>query len=222
MSLLLALCLMLPVAALAEKADPTNTPEVTAEVTAEPTTEAETETATEPETESEADAPAVNYFATLKLKDLYGNDFDASVFDGKPAMLNIWTDWCGYCLEEMPALNRLAETYKDKITLVGLYPEGVTVTQEGAVELVQDKIDAGLAVYEDLGITYPSLLPDMSLLYQLYYSELQVKGYPTTWFVGADGMIYHIETSAHTEEEWITLMDAVLEYMEEQGVAAAP
>ena len=98
MSLLLALCLMLPVAALAETADQTNTPEVTAEVTAEHPTEAETETATEPETESEADAPAVNYFATLKLKDLYGNDFDASVFDGKPAMLNIWTDWCGYCL----------------------------------------------------------------------------------------------------------------------------
>lgn len=225
---------MLPLAALAETAAPTQTPEAAATPeatdalpeTTDATDDAADEDADDAEDTGEAasatDEVRVNYFATLKLKDLYGNDFDASIFDGKPAMINIWTDWCGFCLDEMPALNNLAEQYKDKITLVGLYPEGVTVTEDGNMQTVQDKIDAGLAVYENLGITYPSLLPDMSLLYQLYYSELQVKGYPTTWFVGADGMIYHIETSAHTEEDWITLMDAVLDYMEEQGVAAAP
>lgn len=199
---------------------PTSTPEMTAEVTAEPT--AAPDLASEATNEPEAKEPAINYFASLKLSDLYGNDFDASVFDGKPAMINIWTDWCGFCLDEMPALNRLAETYKDQMTLVGLYPEGVTITEDGKVETVQDTVDAGLAIYEDLQIGYPSLLPDETLLYQLFYSDLKVKGYPTTWFVGGDGMIYHIETSAHSEEDWIKLIDAVLAYMEEQGVAATP
>jgi len=163
-----------------------------------------------------------NYFASLVVQDIYGNAFDASVFDGKPALINIWSDWCGYCLEEMPALNKLAEVYKDRMTFVGLLLEGATVTADGEWKLVQDKLDAAIQVVEARGVTYPTIVPDMSLLYHLHASDLRLQGYPTTWFIGADGMIYHVEVSAHSEEDWISLIDQVLAYMEEQGVAVAP
>lgn len=163
-----------------------------------------------------------NYFASLVVQDIYGNAFDASVFDGKPALINIWSDWCGYCLEEMPALNKLAEVYKDRMTFVGLLLEGATVTADGEWKLVQDKLDAAIKVVEARGVTYPTIVPDKDLLITLHASELRLQGYPTTWFIGADGMIYHVEARAHNEEGWISLIDQVLAYMEEQGVAAAP
>lgn len=162
-----------------------------------------------------------NQFAALRLKDIYGNDFDASVFDGKPVMINIWADWCGYCLEEMPALNKLAAQYADRITLVGLLLEGAVFTKDGQVEVVQNKLDAAQKVVETRGVAYPTLVPDEFLLgNMLYGANTQVSGYPTTWFVGGDGIIYHIEIGPHREEDWIKLIDAVLAYMEEQGVAA--
>jgi len=194
-ALLLALMLALPLLALAETT--TQAPDAQAE--------------TQP-----------NYFASLVVQDIYGNAFDASVFDGKPALINIWSDWCGYCLEEMPALNKLAEVYKDRMTFVGLLLEGATVAADGEWKLVQDKLDAAIQVVEARGVTYPTIVPDMSLLYHLHASDLRLQGYPTTWFIGADGMIYHVEVSAHSEEGWISLIDQVLAYMEEQGVAVAP
>ena len=161
-----------------------------------------------------------NYFAGLQVKDLYGNDFDATVFNGKPALINIWADWCGYCLMEMPALDKLAREYADRITIVGLLPEGVEMTEQGAVVPVQDKIDKALAVYEAKGIAYPTLLPDASLLYHVMYSDLRIQAWPTTWFIDGDGMINHIEVSAHDEAGWIELIDAVLAFMEENSGGA--
>lgn len=192
-ALLLALMLALPLLALAETA--TQAPDAEAQP---------------------------NYFASLVVQDIYGNAFDASVFDGKPALINIWSDWCGYCLEEMPALNKLAEVYKDRMTFVGLLLEGATVTADGEWKLVQDKLDAAIKVVEARGVTYPTIVPDKDLLITLHASELRLQGYPTTWFIGADGMIYHVEARAHDEEGWISLIDQVLAYMEEQGVAVAP
>ena len=192
-ALLLALMLALPLLALAETA--TQAPDAEAQP---------------------------NYFASLVVQDIYGNAFDASVFDGKPALINIWSDWCGYCLEEMPALNKLAEVYKDRMTFVGLLLEGATVTADGEWKLVQDKLDAAIQVVEARGVTYPTIVPDKDLLITLHASELRLQGYPTTWFIGADGMIYHVEARAHNEEGWISLIDQVLAYMEEQGVAVAP
>ena len=192
-ALLLALMLALPLLALAETA--TQAPDAEAQP---------------------------NYFASLVVQDIYGNAFDASVFDGKPALINIWSDWCGYCLEEMPALNKLAEVYKDRMTFVGLLLEGATVTADGEWKLVQDKLDAAIKVVEARGVTYPTIVPDKDLLITLHASELRLQGYPTTWFIGADGMIYHVEARAHNEEDWISLIDQVLAYMEEQGVAVAP
>lgn len=46
---------------------------------------------------------------------------------GKPLFLNIWATWCVPCREEFPAINKLAEEYKD-VEFIGIsvdFPEEV-------------------------------------------------------------------------------------------------
>jgi thiol-disulfide isomerase/thioredoxin len=46
---------------------------------------------------------------------------------GKPLFLNLWATWCVPCREEFPAINKLAEEYKD-VDFIGIsvdFPEEV-------------------------------------------------------------------------------------------------
>ncbi|MBS3944443.1 MAG: redoxin domain-containing protein [Melioribacter sp.] len=46
---------------------------------------------------------------------------------GKPLFLNLWATWCVPCREEFPAINKLAEEYKD-VEFIGIsvdFPEEV-------------------------------------------------------------------------------------------------
>jgi len=47
---------------------------------------------------------------------------------GKVVLLNFWATWCEPCLEEMPAMERLAQTYRER----GLAVLAVSVDREGA------------------------------------------------------------------------------------------
>jgi peroxiredoxin len=49
-------------------------------------------------------------------------------FKGKVVLLNFWATWCEPCLEEMPALERLARTYRAR----GLVVVALSVDREGA------------------------------------------------------------------------------------------
>jgi peroxiredoxin len=47
---------------------------------------------------------------------------------GKVVLLNFWATWCEPCLEEMPALERVGRTYRER----GLVVLGLSVDREGA------------------------------------------------------------------------------------------
>jgi peroxiredoxin len=47
---------------------------------------------------------------------------------GKVVLLNFWATWCEPCLEEMPALERVGQTYRDR----GLVVLALSVDREGA------------------------------------------------------------------------------------------
>ena len=204
MALLLALLMVVPFAQAQEAAQAPETPET-----------AQTETAEEPAEEpTEEEVP--NYFAMVKTVDLNNEPFDGSVFEGKRLMINIWADWCPPCRAEMPALNKLAEEYKDKITIVGMIPEGVTV-EEGKLVVVPEKLDLAKAVYEEMDITYPTIVPEEILYTLISQTGLQV--FPTTWFVDERGYLIHIAESSYDEAGWRALMDNVLDFMDTQAEA---
>ena len=59
---------------------------------------------------------AFDFTATL----LDGSQFTLSDCRGKVVFVNIWASWCGTCVEEIPDLQQLADTYPDTLVVLGV------------------------------------------------------------------------------------------------------
>ena len=43
------------------------------------------------------------------LRDMDGQSVTLSKYAGKPIFLNLWATWCGYCIQEMPSIEKEVE-----------------------------------------------------------------------------------------------------------------
>ena len=50
----------------------------------------------------------------IAFKDRESNSVTFETFKGKVVLLNIWATWCGPCIRELPALDRLQKRFADK------------------------------------------------------------------------------------------------------------
>ena len=91
---------------------------------------------------------------------------------GKPVVIRFWADWCRFCEGEMKAIERVWQRHKD---------QGLMVI---AVNAGQNRQDVA-AFISKIGVTYPALLDEKAAISRQY----GVVALPTTYFVGADGMI---------------------------------
>lgn len=97
---------------------------------------------------------------TVSLKD----------FRGKLVLLNFWATWCEPCREEMPAMERLYQEFKDK---------GFVVL---AVD-VKDRQKDAQAFVKELKLTYPVVFDPEGRAGLLYGAW----GLPTTYLIGRTG-----------------------------------
>jgi len=44
----------------------------------------------------------------LTFRDAQGKEINTASLKGKPLLINLWATWCGPCIAELPALNKLA------------------------------------------------------------------------------------------------------------------
>jgi peroxiredoxin len=95
---------------------------------------------------------------------------------GKPVLLNSWATWCAECRTELPAVQRLAETYSDR----GLQVIGVNVDEGG---------DAGpIAFAAQRGLTYPMVHDE----HTRYQAAFRAVGVPQTELISASGGLVKI------------------------------
>ncbi len=59
-------------------------------------------------------------FPKFKIKDISGKTYSLDDFKGKPTLINFWFHTCGPCKAEIPTLNKIMETYGDKVNFVAL------------------------------------------------------------------------------------------------------
>lgn len=67
---------------------------------------------------SEAPVAAGEMAADFKLPNLSGKQVTLSSLRGKVVFLNVWATWCGPCREEMPSMETLYESFKNRSDFV--------------------------------------------------------------------------------------------------------
>ncbi|WP_339743462.1 TlpA disulfide reductase family protein [uncultured Maricaulis sp.] len=127
-----------------------------------------------------SDAPAQ---PALAFTDAEGGEHHLSDYRGKVILVNLWATWCGPCVEEMPALNRLQQEFG------GENFDVVTISFDRTFEPIaeffeREQIDS-LPVLRDASFSSLNLvgalgLP-MSILYDGYGREIGRLPAPADW-----------------------------------------
>lgn len=123
-------------------------------------------------------APQVGFSAPdFTLQTLKNNKITLSSLRGKVVLVNVWASWCPPCKAEMPAMERVYQTYKDQ----GFVILGVDSTSQDAISRVESFV-------KENQITFPILLDKSGEVSALY----RVQSLPSSFFIGPDGVIKEI------------------------------
>lgn len=113
----------------------------------------------------------------FELPDLDGNRVRLSSYRGKVVFLNFWTETCGPCKDEMPAVALLAKIAKSRKDMVV-----VTVTIDEDRQKVRDLL--GVLLNGD--VPFPVLVDEES---KVVGGKFGTKLFPETWIIDPDGII---------------------------------
>lgn len=136
-----------------------------------------------------SNAPSAPPFA---LKALDGRLVTSESLKGKIAIVNFWGTWCGPCVGEMPALQKLYEKYRSD-------------TAVAIVTIAKDELADVQAWMEAKRYTIPTLL-DAG-----YSTRALISVWPTTWVLDRDGTLrYRLRsTPQQLVEEWSWVIEAL-------------
>jgi len=112
-----------------------------------------------------------------------GQTLRLSSYRGKVVVVNFWATWCPPCREEMPALQRVAESEPDVVVL--------------EVDLMEPG-DKARSFLDSLGLDRLQPVLDSDGATTRRFGVLSL---PSTFFVDKDGVIRHLELSAVTETQ---------------------
>lgn len=113
------------------------------------------------------------------LETLDGEKARLSDFRGKPVFVNFWATWCPPCRAEMPDMQKLYDNEDIEILAINL-----TNTE---------KSEDGVAAFvEEMGLTFPVLMDPKGEISSTY----NVKAYPTSYMIDAEGKISYIAYGA--------------------------
>ncbi len=131
------------------------------------------------------------------LKDMADADVTLASFKGKVIVVNFWATWCKPCKKEMPSLNELYNTYKDK----GVVVLGVSVDRSKKPIL---------KFLNKTTVDFPILLDaDLTVKNELY----KVFSLPTTFIIDRSGILkkYYRGEMNWMDPEIIKLIKGYLE-----------
>ena len=102
---------------------------------------------------------------------------------GKPVLLNFWATWCAPCVLEMPNIQKFYEDYPGEFQVLAINADEPELKIQRFVE--------------DMGLTFEILLDPGGKIQSLY----QIRGYPTSYFIDAQGEIRAQHTGSLSEDQ---------------------
>ena len=157
-------------------------------------------TVSEPEQpeENEPETPAEDIIMApdFTVYDAEGNAVKLSDFSGKPVVINFWATWCGYCVQEMPAFEKIAAEYSDKVVFMMInVTDGQQETKEEALAFIEEK-----------GYTFP-VYYDTDLSATMAYGAYSL---PATGFITESGVFAGGQMGAMSEETLLNYVEQLL------------
>ncbi len=126
------------------------------------------------------------------LDTLDGEEITLSEFRGDPVILNLWASWCPPCRAEMPAIQEVYDSNRDR----GLKVLAVNMTY-------QDSAEAAEAFVREFELTFPIPLDRTGAVGNGY----QLRALPSTFFIDRNGVIQQVIIGGPMSEA--TLQSAV-------------
>ena len=173
LSVLLVLLLLVPLAAIAEDGENDSDDDGEYE-------QAEEQVQSRPQAQEQSQAQessepiyVVDYFK--------GTALDLSQYAGKAVFLNFFTEWCPYCMEEMPDIKRIYDTYDPNSLVIILVHPWSGEDETNTASVVARFGLEGLTTVED---------KDMAIS-----DVVGVPGYPTSVFIDQNGYLYYAVAS---------------------------
>ena len=125
------------------------------------------------------------------LRDLTGNEIKKEDYEGKVLIIDIWGTWCPPCKEEIPHFISLQEKYgKDGLRVIGL-----TWEKRPPDDAVKTKVET---FAKSAKINYTLALATEGILASI---NPRVEGFPTTFFIGRDGLVAERITGMRSHAE---------------------
>lgn len=111
-----------------------------------------------------SDKKEVTIAPDFELESLDGTMIKLSDLRDKNVIINFWATWCGFCVEEMPDLQKLQETYKDEDLVI--LAVNVGETKEKVEKFIEDNqlnltvlLDKNSSIANTYGLrSFPSTL----------------------------------------------------------------
>ena len=130
-------------------------------------------------------------------KTVSGEDISSDLFkDSKLTVVNVWGSWCGPCVQEIPELQKLYESMKDKdVNVIGL-------AQDAGTDL-----DAVKEIIDKNKVTYQNIVPEGAT----EDFVMSIMAFPTTFFVDSDRNIVGVIQGNRNWEAFTAAVEGVLE-----------
>ena len=120
-------------------------------------------------------APVVGSYApNFTAKTLDGKNITLRDYRGKPLLLNFWATWCPPCRAEMPLLQQYYSKHQNDYNML-------------AVNAAEPPAQVQ-AFIQQQGFTFTVVLDPQ----QAIVSKYRIQGFPTTFFIDADGVIRYM------------------------------
>ncbi|MFP4429636.1 MAG: TlpA disulfide reductase family protein [Spirochaetota bacterium] len=133
---------------------------------------------------------------SFDLPTLGGPTMSLADYSGRLVLLNFWATWCAPCVLEMPSMQTLYGTFRDR---------GLEVV---AVNVQEDR-DIVAAFVEEHGFSFPVLLDGNGRT----TSNFAVRGLPTSYLIDREGNLIGMKVGFHLwdEPEVIDTFERLLE-----------
>ena len=116
---------------------------------------------------------------------------------GKIVLLNFWATWCGYCVQEMPELQSIAQEMADTVVVIGI-----------SVDNTGDAFAKAHDYSQRNNYTYQMVVDSNYTLFYKYLLDYQA-GIPESFIIDADGTIGPPIRGQQSKEVFLQAINAV-------------